>query len=123
MSEVLFWGSIRQEQKPGTDAQTEVRCTISLREFVQTLVKHPSASFSVSCVSACAEDLISAPMPPKAAAGAAAGAAKSATKKAVGDKALQSKSPAQFFADNKNIAGFDNVRQYDFRLTFWVMYL
>jgi len=26
-----------------------------------------------------------------------------------GDRNLQSKSPAQFFADNKNIAGFDNV--------------
>mmetsp|Transcript_21443 Transcript_21443/g.47025 ORF Transcript_21443/g.47025 Transcript_21443/m.47025 type:complete len:686 (-) Transcript_21443:69-2126(-) len=38
-------------------------------------------------------------MPPKAKAPAAG---------AKGDKALQSKSPAQFFADNKNIAGFDN---------------
>jgi hypothetical protein len=36
--------------------------------------------------------------PPKAGAGSQ------------GDKNLQSKSPAQFFADNKNIAGFDNVR-------------
>jgi DNA topoisomerase VI subunit B len=26
-----------------------------------------------------------------------------------GDATLQQKSPAEFFADNKNIAGFDNV--------------
>lgn len=27
-----------------------------------------------------------------------------------GDSKLQQKSPAEFFAENKNIAGFDNVR-------------
>lgn len=26
------------------------------------------------------------------------------------DEAMQQKSPAEFFAENKNIAGFDNVR-------------
>ena len=27
-----------------------------------------------------------------------------------GDKQLQTKTPAEFFAENRNIAGFDNVR-------------
>jgi hypothetical protein len=48
-------------------------------------------------------------MPPKAKAPAKA-PTKAPAKGGKGDKALQSKSPAQFFADNKNIAGFDNVR-------------
>jgi DNA topoisomerase VI subunit B len=30
--------------------------------------------------------------------------------KAGDDPAVQQKSPAEFFAENKNIAGFDNVR-------------
>lgn len=30
-----------------------------------------------------------------------------------GPATLQQKSPAEFFAENKNIAGFDNVRQED----------
>lgn len=30
--------------------------------------------------------------------------------KKAGTDVLQQKSPAEFFADNKNIAGFDNVR-------------
>lgn len=30
--------------------------------------------------------------------------------KAAGKDQLQQKSPAEFFAENKNIAGFDNVR-------------
>jgi hypothetical protein len=28
----------------------------------------------------------------------------------MGDKQLQTKTPAEFFAENRNIAGFDNVR-------------
>jgi hypothetical protein len=37
----------------------------------------------------------------------------SATKKGGGSSGiLQQKSPAEFFADNKNIAGFDNVRDF-----------
>lgn len=34
------------------------------------------------------------------------------TSKAVKDDVLEQKSPAEFFADNRNIAGFDNVRSW-----------
>ena len=38
------------------------------------------------------------------------GPSKGGSKKGGGD-ILQQKSPAEFFAENKNIAGFDNVRR------------
>ena len=38
-----------------------------------------------------------------------AGGAKGGGKKGPKDAALQQKSPAELFAENKNIAGFDNV--------------
>lgn len=49
-------------------------------------------------------------------------ASKSGTKSAGKADALQQKSPAEFFAENKNIAGFDNVsdtahRHHDCNLT------
>jgi hypothetical protein len=53
--------------------------------------------------------------PPKpAAAGAASAAAaggggSKTSGKGIGGDKLQQKSPAEFFAENKNIAGFDNV--------------